>query len=253
MKLIFDSVCAAYRQKTVLEDVSFRVERGSVTALIGLNGAGKSTLVSCLTGEKGDYRGTITLDGQDTRQLSPSRRACMMACLPQDLLRPRVTVGELVAFGRAPYLPLTGKLSRQDEEAVAWALAATDTAALAETFVDELSGGQRKKVFLAMALAQDTELVVLDEPAAHLDMVSRFELLALIRKLREQTGKTFLLVMHELPEVLRFADRIVALHDGRVAFDGTAEAFLEEQIPQRCFGVRVAGNRERGYAVTPLT
>ena len=252
MKLIFDAVTASYRGKTVLEQVSFSAERGTITALVGRNGAGKTTLVSCLTGEKPDYSGAVLLDTQDIRGMSPMDRARHLACMPQTLPRPHVTVRELVAFGRTPYTSMTGFLSSADREAVDRAIYATGMEPFAAAFVDELSGGERKKAFFAMTLAQDTPVVVLDEPTAHLDAVSRFAFLSLIQRLCRDTGKTFFLVLHELPEVLRCADRIVALHEKRVSFAGDAEAFLAAEIPQACFQVCISGDRSRGYAVRPL-
>lgn len=252
MKLTFEGVTAAYRRKAVLEDISFSVPKGSITALIGRNGAGKSTLIRCLTGEKQDYRGRILLDGQDLRALDANRRAASLACLPQTLPRPHVTVEELVGFGRTPYTPLTGKLSPEDREKVRWAINAVGMERMRDSFVDTLSGGERKKAFFAMTLAQDTPLVILDEPTAHLDAVSRFEFLDLVEDMRCRTGKTFLVVMHDLPEILQCADRIVAINQNRVAFDGTPGDFLAEDIPQSCFQVRVTGSKDGGYAVTPL-
>jgi len=252
MKLTFDRVTAGYRRKTVVEDVSFVAESGAITAVIGRNGAGKSTLLGCLTGEKQEYAGSVLLDGQDVRKLSRGERSRLVACLPQNLPRPHVTVRELVGFGRAPYLPLTGALSAEDREKVAWAMVAVGMDGFADAFVDELSGGERKKAFFAMTLAQDTPVVALDEPTAHLDVVSRFDFLALLEKLRRETGKTFLVVMHELPEVLRCADKIVVIHEKKVAYCGDAAGCLAAEIPRKCFRVHVSGDRETGYAVKPL-
>lgn len=250
MNVTFDGVFAAYQKNSILENITFTVPGGSITALVGRNGAGKTTLLRCLMGEKRDYSGTVWLDGRDVRQLSSRELAQTVACLPQQLPVPHVTVRELVAFGRAPYTSMTGALSREDREQIRWALHATGMDCYADAFVDALSGGQRKKAFFAMTLAQDTPVVVLDEPTAHLDTVSCFEFLTLMEAVRRQTGKTFLQVMHALPEVLRCADRIVTLHERTVAFDGTPETFLTARIPQRCFGVTIRGDREHGYAVT---
>jgi len=252
VKLTFEQLSASYRKKSVLEDVSFSVKRGTVTAVIGRNGAGKSTLVSCLMGGKTDYEGRILLDGQDVRRMEPGERACRIACMPQVLPRPHVTVRELISFGRTPYVPISGSLSFADRAAVDRAICAVGLTGMERSFVDELSGGERKKAFFAMTLAQDTPLVVLDEPTAHLDVVSRFAFLALLKKLCRETGKTFLVVMHELPEVLRCADEIIVLHEKRVAFSGDASDCLAAKVPQTCFRVEISGDRERGYALRPL-
>lgn len=251
MKLTFENISAAYRKKPVLESVSFSVPDGSITALVGRNGAGKSTLLRCLTGEKTDYQGSILLDGEDVRSLDTAQRVCRIAYLPQTLPCPHVTVRELVSFGRTPYTPLSGKLSDRDLAAVEKALQDAEIAELADCFVDTLSGGQRKKAFFAMTLAQDTPMVVLDEPTAHLDLASRFAFLALLEKLRAQSEKTFLIVLHDLPEVLRCADRILVLEDHHVVFDGTPEICLAEKIPQKHFGICISGSKESGYAATP--
>ena len=252
MTLHIQHLSAAYRGRPVLEEVSFSLAEGGITALIGRNGAGKTTLVRCLTGEKRDYKGSILLNGEELRSLSHTRRACTLACLPQTLPQPHITVEELVCFGRAPHTPLTGTLSPADRDKARWAIHAAGMEPFARRFVDELSGGERKKAFFAMTLAQDTPIVVLDEPTAHLDAVSRFAFLDLVQALRRETGKTFLVVMHELPEVLRCADRIVALRDTGVDFVGTPEECLAQDVPRRCFQVQIHGDREHGFAVTPL-
>lgn len=251
MTLQFENITAAYRKKTVLSGVSFCVPEGSITVLAGKNGAGKSTLLRCLTGEKNDYTGTILLDGKDIRSTDRETRVRRIACLPQVLPAPHVTVRELVAFGRTPYMPLSGKLSQQDRAAVADAMEQAEVADLGDCFVDTLSGGQRKKAFLAMTLAQDTPIVVLDEPTAHLDLSSRFSLLALIHRLGKQTGKTFLIVLHELPEVLPYADRIIVLENSCKVFDGTPDDCLAGKIPDKHFGIRISGDKETGYAAVP--
>lgn len=252
MKLRFDHISASYRGRQILHDVSFTAESGSITALVGRNGAGKSTLVRCLTGEKQDFSGTILLDETDIQTLSLEARAHNVACLPQVLPRPHVTVRELVSFGRTPHIPFTGALSPKDRTQVDWAISSVGLQDFTESYVDELSGGERKKAFFAMTLAQDTPVVILDEPTAHLDVVSRFEFLELIKKLRTETGKTFLAVMHELPEVLRYAEQIVVLNDRKIVFTGGAESCLASGIPQSCFRILVTGNPTDGYAVRPL-
>lgn len=252
MRLHFDSIVATYGQRKVLDGVTFTAESGRITALIGCNGAGKSTLVRCLTGEKRDYRGKILLDAGNIKDLDLHSRALNLACLPQMLPSPHVTVWELLCFGRTPYTPLTGSLSEKDTATIRWALEAVGMAHHRNSFVDTLSGGELKKAFFAMTLAQDTPLVILDEPTAHLDTQSRFAFLSLLDDLRHKTGKTFLVVMHDLPEAMQYADCIAVLDEGKIVFTGSLEACLAAQIPQRYFGIQITGSRNTGYAVIPL-
>jgi len=251
VRLEFRNISASYGRRKVLDHISFSVESGSITALVGRNGAGKSTAIDCLMGMKTDYSGSILLSGVNVREMDRSHRAFMMACLTQNLPRPHVTVRELVSFGRAPYTPLSGRMGEEDKEKVLWALETVGLNDRAEDFVDTLSGGQRKKAFFAMILAQDTPLIVLDEPAAHLDAVSRFEFLNLLETMRREPRKTVLLVMHELTDVLRCADQIVVIQDGSVAFSGTPEECLAARIPEICLGIAVSGDKEHGFAALP--
>lgn len=252
MSLLFDRVSLSYGTKPVLQEVSFQVPRSGITALIGRNGAGKSSLLRCLMGDISGYQGSITLDGREVRKLGLEDRSTLLACLPQNLPAPHVTVQELIQFGRTPHLPFSGKLSHSDREKVRWAMETVGLSEFAHTFVDTLSGGERKKAFFAMTLVQDTPYVILDEPTAHLDTISRFDFLSLLNRMRRETGKTFLVVMHDLPEVLRYADHVVLLHQHTVAFEGTPGDCLHSGAPQRCFQINIHGDKEHGYAVTPL-
>lgn len=252
MTVHISELTASYGNTKVLDRVSFDIKPGTITALIGANGAGKTTLVRCLTGEIQDYKGKILLDGKELRSFSAKSRAKEIACLPQQLPCPHITVQDLVSFGRAPYTALTGKLSPGDREAVNLALERSQTTHLAHSFVDQLSGGQQKKAFFAMTMAQDTPIIILDEPTAHLDAASRFAYLDLLQSMCSQTGKTFLVVMHDLTDVLRYAHQIVVLKDQSVCFVGTAEECLENAIAETVFGIRIQGTRKTGYAALPL-
>lgn len=252
MTLQIAGLTAFYGKTKVLDRVSFDLKPGAVTALIGINGAGKTTLTRCLTGEIRDYEGRILLNGRELRTLSTRNRAKEIACLPQHLPCPHITVEDLVSFGRAPYTALDGKLSPEDRDAVNLALERAQVANLAHSFVDQLSGGQQKKAFFAMTMAQDAPIVILDEPTAHLDAASRFAFLELLQTMCSQTGKTFLVVMHDLPDVLRYAQQIVVLKDQTVCFAGTGEECLQEAIPEKVFGIRIQGTKETGFAALPL-
>ena len=250
MKITFDHVSASYGKKPILQDISFCARSGAITALVGRNGAGKTTLIRCLTGEK-THSGRILLHAQDLAGLTVRQRAEQIACLPQTLPQPHVTVEELVLFGRTPHIPFSGHLSEKDKLAATHAMEQVGIFHLAHAFVDTLSGGERRKAFFAMVLAQDTPVIVLDEPTAHLDLISRFEFGALLQSVCRSTGKTFLLIMHDLTDVLRYADRIAVLHENNIVFDGTSDEFLTQDIASDIFHVRIRGNREEGFSLSP--
>lgn len=250
MSLEFVELNARYGKKIALDGISFSLAPGEVTALLGPNGAGKSTLLSCLLGQK-NYDGAVLLDGKDLKTMTPAQRARLIGYLPQELPAPRVTVEELVAFGRAPYLPLTGTLAEADREAVAQALSQVGLEALRDRLVDSLSGGERRKAFLAMVLAQDPRVIALDEPTAHLDGAARFEILGLLKRLCRERGKTLLAVLHDLPEAMTYSQRLVVLQAGRLVFSGTPDQCLARQIPEAVFGLRLTGNAQTGFCVMP--
>lgn len=249
MSVIFENVSVGYRRHQVLKNISFEAKSGEITAIAGRNGAGKSTLLGALTGAKRELSGRILVDNLDIVHLSPNERARLVAPLGQSLPHPHVTVCELAEFGRAPHLPLGGRLSAEDREITARALELAGATDLAERFVDTLSGGEHRRAFFAMTLAQDTPVLVLDEPTTHLDAAARFELLELIERCRGD-GRTVIVVLHELPEMLLCADKIVLLDSGSVSFCGNSEQFLADGIDRKYFGVVVRGDRNSGYSVT---
>lgn len=251
MNLTFEHIGLACQKKSILDDVTFTADSGSITALTGCNGAGKTSLLRCLMGQA-RYRGNIYLDRQERRSFSLADFSRTAAYLPQELPQPHVTVQELAGFGRTPYGSLIHRQTAQDTDRVQWALAAVGLEKQANAFVDTLSGGERRKAFFAMTLAQDTPVILLDEPTAHLDAASRFDFLQLIASMSRETGKTILMVSHDLADVLQYANRIVVLRDRKVAFDGTPEQCLAQQIPQTCFSIQINGDRQEGFAVAPL-
>lgn len=249
MSVIFENVSVGYRRHDVLKNISFEAKSGEITAIAGRNGAGKSTLLGALTGAKRELSGRIIVDNHDLLSFSPNERARFVAPLGQSLPHPHVTVRELAEFGRTPHLPLGGRLSAEDRAAVERALELAGVSDLAERFADSLSGGEHRRAFFAMTLAQDAPVLVLDEPTTHLDAAARFELIELIERCRDD-GRTVIVVLHELPEMLSCANKIVLLDGGSVAFCGHSEQFLAENIDRKYFDVVVRGDREHGYSVT---
>lgn len=220
----------------ILTDVSLSVPRGSITVLVGKNGSGKSSLFRAVNREV-PYTGSILLDGSDIAALSPRERARRLAVLPQLLPAVSLTVRELVALGRTPYLGLLSRPSREDTEAVSAALDAVGLTAFTEARVATLSGGERRRAFLGMTVAQGAELLLLDEPTTYLDTDARRGILSLVSRLVREEGKTALLVLHDPNDAIRIADRLILLDGGRVLFAGTPSDFIAEGLPERQFGL----------------
>lgn len=220
----------------VLEGVSLAVRPGRVLALLGPNGCGKSTLLRTLAGLLPPLGGEVLLDG--AREYSPRRAARKIAYLPQSRAVPSITARRMVLHGRFPYLSYPRRYRREDYEAVDRALTAADALELADRPVPELSGGQRQKVYLAMALAQETETILMDEPTTYLDVRHQLEVLALARRLAGE-GRAVALVLHDLCLALRVADDAAVLGEGRLLALGGPEDIYRSRILERVMGVRL--------------
>ena len=222
--------------KVFLRELDLQLPSSTLTALVGRNGSGKSTLFGCIGGTK-SYRGDILLCGEELRRIPLRERAKRMALLPQTLAAPHITVEELTSLGRSPYVDVGRRLTAEDREAVCRAMETAGVAELCGRFVDELSGGERQRAFLAMILAQETELLLLDEPTAHLDAVCGDAFMRTLAQLRQQ-GKTLLVVMHDLAEAVRYADRMAVMDGGRMVFGGSGEECLSCGILEQTLGVK---------------
>ncbi|AZI58966.1 ABC transporter ATP-binding protein [Nakamurella antarctica] len=240
----------------VLKNVSVQVREGEFLALVGINGCGKSSLLQALSGLMKAHRGEVTLDlpdEQPARLADMSRRsiarriATMHQVLPP---MPGVTVTQLVDQGQYPHRGALAMLGRPSGGATAQAIAAVGMTAFAHRALDSLSGGERQRARLALALAQKGRVLLLDEPTAHLDIRHQLEMLSLIRDLQRSHGLTVVMVIHDLDQAARFADRIVALTEGQVSADGRPEDVLTSQLLAEVFGVR--GRVERDKATDRL-
>lgn len=243
------NLSAGYPGRTVLEGVSLAVRPGRVLALLGPNGCGKSTLLRTVPGLLPPLGGEILLDGKPLGDYSPREAARKIAYLPQSRAVPSITARRMVLHGRFPYLSYPRRYRREDEEAVDRALAAADALALADRPLPELSGGQRQKVYLAMALAQETETVLMDEPTTYLDVRHQLEVLALVRRLAA-AGRGVALVLHDLCLALTVADDIAVLGEGRLLARGGSEEIYQSGVLERVMGIsldRAAGPRGWRY------
>jgi iron complex transport system ATP-binding protein len=226
--------------RTVLRGVDLSLSAGDLVALLGANGSGKTTLLRLLSGALSPDAGDVRFDGRPVRDWKRDALARRVAVLPQQLDLPDgFRAAELVAMGRAPHARRLFGSTVEDERAVERALVDADALDLAGRYPHELSGGERQRVLVAMALAQEPELLLLDEPTLHLDLAHQVALLSSIRRLRAQRGLTVVAVLHDLNLAAAFAPRTVVLHDGRVAADGPSDEVLDVNLVHRVFGVEV--------------
>ena len=236
---------AGYGKREILRGVSLSMRPGTVTTLLGSNGCGKSTLLKAMLGTADIFGGDILLDGESARQMSATALAQKMAYLPQSKNTPDITVGTLVLHGRFPYLSYPRRYRREDYAFADAALRQMGIEDLAEERLQVLSGGQRQKVYIAMALAQQAGLIMMDEPTTYLDIGQQFRFARLARELAQQ-GKTVLLVLHDLPLALQISDTLAVLEEGKLGFVGAPAKIMDSDVLQRVFGVRLAVREEEG-------
>ncbi|WJV47953.1 ABC transporter ATP-binding protein [Streptomyces flavofungini] len=233
----------AYEDRTVVHDLDLAVPDGRVTVIVGPNACGKSTTLRALGRLLKPKGGAVLLDGEALAKLPTRHIAQQIGLLPQTPVAPEaITVGDLVARGRQPHQRWWQQWSDADETAVTEAMERTDVAALAERSVDELSGGQRQRVWIAMALAQETDILLLDEPTTYLDISHQIEVLDLVRQLATTTrdgdrGRTVAVVLHDLNQAARYADHLVAMKEGRVVARGTPAEVVTEELVREVFGL----------------
>ncbi|NEE01932.1 ABC transporter ATP-binding protein [Phytoactinopolyspora halotolerans] len=228
-----------YGPRTVLDGLAADVGRGEMLALVGPNGSGKSTLLRALARLLDADAGTVLLDGADIARLPTVEVARRLAVLPQGPVPPGgVTVRELVEHGRFPHRSALARVTADDRRAVDEALELTGLSAYAERYVDRLSGGERQRAWIALTIAQETPVLLLDEPTTFLDMGHQLEVLDLVARLRRDRRLTVVLVLHDLNQAAHYCDRIIALSDGRVVADGAPADVVTEDFLAERFGVR---------------
>jgi len=236
--LAVERLTLGYGDRVVVDDLDLVVPPGRVTAIVGANACGKSTLLRSMSRLLRPRAGRVVLDGAEVHRLPARQLARTLGLLPQSPVAPEgITVADLVGRGRHPHQGVLSRWSTADDLAVAAALEATDTTALAERPVDELSGGQRQRVWIAMALAQETDLLLLDEPTTFLDVSHQVEVLDLLTDLNRSRGTTIVMVLHDLNLAARYADHLVALAAGRVHAAGTPQEVLTEDCVRAVFGL----------------
>ncbi|QDX32009.1 ABC transporter ATP-binding protein [Dickeya poaceiphila] len=227
-----------YANQTIIDNLDIQLPKGRVSVLIGSNGCGKSTLLKSFARLLKPLSGTVILNGEDIHRKSTAEVARELAILPQMPDAPEgITVKQLVSLGRYPYQNWLQQWSQEDERMVNLALVQTGTDMLADRPVDALSGGQRQRVWIAMTLAQDTEVVLLDEPTTFLDLAHQIEVLDLLRELNRQHGKTIIMVLHDLNLACRYADHMVAVHNRTAFAQGSPASILDEALVKTVFNL----------------
>lgn len=245
MRLYTMNLDIAYDEKIIVKNLSVTIPDRRITAIIGPNGCGKSTLLKALTRIIPYKKGQVILDGKEIIKENTKELAKKMAILPQTPENPRgLTVAELVSYGRFPYQSGMGRLTKHDKEIIDWALDATGLLPYKHQAVDALSGGQRQRAWIAMALAQDTDIIFLDEPTTYLDIAHQLEVLELLERLNKEEGRTIVMVLHDLNQAARFAHYLIAMKDGKIVKTGTSEEVIEKAVLKEIFQIDAVVGRD---------
>lgn len=232
------NVFKSYGKKPIIEDVSLKIEKGTITSFIGPNGAGKSTLISMISRLITRDDGDITIDGHDVLKTKNNELAKKISILKQsNTINLKLTVRELVSFGRFPYSQ--GKLGKEDWAIVDEAIAYLELEELQDQYLDKLSGGQRQRAHIAMVVAQDTEYILLDEPLNNLDMRHATQIMKTLRRLVDDMGKTIVIVIHDINFASCYSDQIVALKDGKIVKQGRACDVIDKCVLKEIYDMDI--------------
>ncbi len=236
-RLHVDTITLRYDERTISRDLSVAIPDGAFTVIVGPNACGKSTLLRALSRLLAPAAGQVILDGRSLRDHPSKEVARRLGLLPQSSSAPEgITVADLVARGRYPHQSLLRQWSKADEEAVVDAMAATRVTDLSGRLVDALSGGQRQRVWIAMVLAQQTPILLLDEPTTFLDIAHQIELMDLLADLNAQ-GRTIVAVLHDLNQACRYGTHLIAMKDGAVLAEGHPSSIITERLVEKVFGL----------------
>lgn len=237
-RLYTNDLKIGYGEQLIVKGLSVTIPDRKITAIIGANGCGKPTFLKAITRIIPHQSGEVILDGKSISKENTKQLAKKMAIHPQSPESTSgLTVGELVSYGRFPYQTGFGRLSKKDYAVIDWALEVTGTKEYKYRSVEALSGGQRQRVWIAMALAQETEIIFLDEPTTYLDMAHQLEVLELLQKLNSEQGRTIVMVLHDLNQEARFADYIIALKAGQIVQAGTCEEVITPEVLRKVFQI----------------
>ena len=228
----------SYGRRPIIEGMNLTIPESKITSIIGPNGCGKSTLLKTVARIMKPLSGSILLDGKAIHKQSTKEIAKKIAILAQSPHTPdEITVKDLVSYGRSPYQKGFGQLTAKDWEMIHWALEETNLLEYADRFVHALSGGQRQRVWIAMALAQDTDILLLDEPTTYLDLAHQLDVLLVLERLNKKQGKTIVMVLHDLNHASRFSDYIVSMREGEVIKAGAPREVMTNEVLRSVFDI----------------
>lgn len=230
------NITSGYEEKKIIKNINLEILPNQITTIIGPNGCGKSTLLKTLANSLTPYEGEITLHKKPLHSYSITEFAQHVAILPQVRNIPNTTVEALISHGRFPYLGFLRRLKPGDQEIIEQAMSLTGIIEKRYQSLYHLSGGERQRVYIAMTLAQDTEVILLDEPTTYLDMNHQYEILELVKKLHQQ-GKTIIMVLHDLAHALAYSDQIIVMKDGEIVKVGSPSFIIEEQVIEKVFNL----------------
>ena len=240
-----ERISVAYQQNVIIPPMDVEIPRGCITSIIGPNGCGKSTLLKALSRMLPIRSGQVLLDGGLIARMPTAEVAKQMAILPQGPQAPGgLTVAELVAYGRYPHQKGFGRLRKEDYEAIAWAMHITGMEEFSDRDIDALSGGQRQRAWIAMALAQDTQVILLDEPTTYLDMAHQLEVLKLLEELNQSQGKTIALVIPDVNLAARFSHHMIAMRGGKICYEGSPDDIMTPRVLEEVFSLKACITRD---------
>ncbi len=238
MELSARDLKIGYDGNIIVPSLNLDIKKGMITAIIGPNGCGKSTILKTMARLHPAMYGSVILDGKEIKNTPTKEIARKMAILPQSPEAPHgLSVFDLVSYGRTPYQGGFSRLNEHDREMVDWAIRVTGLSEFKDHAVDSLSGGQRQRAWIAMAIAQETGLLLLDEPTTYLDMAHQLEVLELLKKLNQEDGRTIVMVIHDLNHASRFADELVAIKKGQLILQGSSREVMNAEVLKEVFQI----------------